>query len=205
MPASSPLGECDEDPGEVEAGGTPAARRESASGPEAAWTGAPPEVAGSTAEPVPARAATEPATPAAEAEPALAAAGRRGRSAGEVRTGRAVPRSGRRLRAQREAAQPLVAVEEALGLPLSCQVQEGPGSKDHQESVPEQDLQGIVETVVEPPGQWEKKEASAGSAGGVEVGVVEKGNADSSNTTWREMRTRREERSKQRYPLCSGE
>jgi pyruvate/2-oxoglutarate dehydrogenase complex dihydrolipoamide acyltransferase (E2) component len=162
MPASSPLGECDEDPGEVEAGGTPAARRESASGPEAAWTGAPPEVAGSTAEPVPARAATEPATPAAEAEPALAAAGRRGRSAGEVRTGRAVPRSGRRLRAQREAAQPLVAVEEALGLPLSCQVQEGPGSKDHQESVPEQDLQGIVETVVEPPGQWEKKKPPQG-------------------------------------------
>ena len=69
MPASSPLGECDEDPGEVEAGGTPAARRESASGPEAACTGAPPEVAGSTAE----RAL---ATPAVEAEPALAAAGR---------------------------------------------------------------------------------------------------------------------------------
>jgi hypothetical protein len=30
---------------------------------------------------------------------------------------------------------------------------------------------------------------------------VEKGKMDSSNTTWREMRTRREVRSKQQYPL----
>jgi hypothetical protein len=40
-----------------------------------------------------------------------------------------------------------------------------------------------------------------GSGTGVVVGVVEKGKTDSSNTTWREMSTRREVRSKHRYPL----
>jgi hypothetical protein len=40
-----------------------------------------------------------------------------------------------------------------------------------------------------------------GSGTGVVVGVVKKGKTDSSNTTWREMSTRREVRSKHRYPL----
>jgi hypothetical protein len=38
-------------------------------------------------------------------------------------------------------------------------------------------------------------------SGGVVVGVVEKGKTDSSNTTWREISTRLEVRSKHRYPL----
>jgi hypothetical protein len=40
-----------------------------------------------------------------------------------------------------------------------------------------------------------------GGSGTGEVEVPAKGKTDSSNTTWREMRTRREERSKHRYPL----
>jgi hypothetical protein len=40
-----------------------------------------------------------------------------------------------------------------------------------------------------------------GSGAGVVVGGLEKGKTDSSNTTWREMRTHREVRSKHRYPL----
>jgi hypothetical protein len=39
-----------------------------------------------------------------------------------------------------------------------------------------------------------------GSGTGVVVDVLEKGKTDSSNTTWREMRTRRKVRSKHRYP-----
>jgi hypothetical protein len=45
----------------------------------------------------------------------------------------------------------------------------------------------------------EKRESGSGT--GVVVGVVEKGKTDSSNTTWREMSTHREVRSKHRYPL----
>jgi hypothetical protein len=41
----------------------------------------------------------------------------------------------------------------------------------------------------------------SGGSGTGGVVVLEKGKTDSSNTTWREMRTRREVRSKQRYPL----
>jgi hypothetical protein len=59
-----------------------------------------------------------------------------------------------------------------------------------------------------PAGDHEKGGWTTGSVGIREDGsgtggvvVLEKGKTDSSNTTWREMRTRREVRSKHRYPL----
>ena len=52
-------------------------------------------------------------------------------------------------------------------------------------------------------GSVRNRDSSSESGAGVEE--VEKGKFDSSKTTCQEMRTRREVRSKQRYPLWSGE
>jgi hypothetical protein len=67
--------------------------------------------------------------------------------------------------------------------------------KDRGEAVPAGDHGKGGWTIVS-AGKREK-----GSGTRVVVGVVEKGKTDSSNTTWREIRTHREVRSKHWYPL----
>lgn len=72
----------------------------------------------------------------------------------------------------------------------------GPG-EGHGEAVPAGDSGKSGWTTV----SVGNREKGSGSGVGDGVVVVEKGKTDSSNTTWREMRTRREVRSKHRYPL----
>jgi hypothetical protein len=164
MPTSSPSGECDEGPGEEEVGGTPAGVAEHALVTTA--------LVAKAAEPAHADAGRRCRSAQEEVRADLAPTGtaRRVRSAREeVGSVRLVPRSEQQHRAQREAAKPQGAMVEAPGLPRLCQVpEEGPGARpagarwDHQESAPEQYLQGIGRRVAESPGQWEKRKPPQG-------------------------------------------
>jgi hypothetical protein len=101
--------------------------------------------------------------------------------------------------------------DEAPGPSLSGEVgaaseDDGPGPVEPWAAKPGRKLGDAVPTGDHGKGGWttvsvgnREKGSRSGLVGSVLE--VEKGKTDSSNTTWREMRTRREVSSKQRYPL----
>src|SRR6185369_13762042 len=108
---------------------------------------------------------------------------------------------------QGKAPGPRVAQQETPGPRAARPEVRGPGPRSAQQGSPEvepmcrENLQGKdgQVTVAEPPGQSKTVNPTRSQE------KVEYGKSNSSKTTCQEIRTRREVRSKHRYPLWSGE